>query len=155
MGYQVGEMRANLYDRKPTYYIYAGMVFVPLNLEVMKTYSDQWVQKAPQELIYEIYFRPLVDHIPFDQPRVVQIRRLEHEVNAEESLFLYRLIESVNDQPVQTQQDLERAFENNQDDYHVIRFEEVGGITVLDRKAADAAHEEILKKYAISRDKRL
>jgi S1-C subfamily serine protease len=154
-GYQVGEMRANLYDRKPTYYIYAGMVFVPLNLEVMKTYSDQWVQKAPQELIYEIYFRPLADRIAFDRPRVVQIRRLEHAVNAEEPLFLYRLIESVNGRPVNTLQDLALAIKQNRDDFHVIRFEEVNGITVLNRQEADAAHEEILKKYAIPRDQRL
>ena len=154
-GYHVGDMRANLYDCKPTYYIYAGMVFVPLNLEVLKTYSDQWLQKAPQELIYELYFRPLADHLAFDRPRVVQIRRLEHEVNAEESLFLYRLVGSVNDRPVRTLEDLAEAFEENQDDYHVIRFEQVDGITVLDRKEADAAHEEILKKYAIPKDKRL
>jgi len=154
-GYKVGEMRSKLYDRKPTYYIYAGMVFVPLNLEVLKTYSDQWVQKAPQELIYEIYFRPLADQIEFDQPRVVQIRRLDHEVNAEESLFLYRLIGSVNGRPVSTLEDLAQAIEQNRDEFHVIRFEEVNGITVLNREKSDAAHAEILEKYAISKDRRL
>ncbi len=154
-GYQTGEMRANLYDVKPSYYIYAGLVFVPLNLEVLKTYSDQWFQKAPQELIYELYLRPLADQIEFDRPRVVQIRRLEHEVNAEESLFLYRLVESVNGQPVNTLADLEKAIEQNRDEFHVIHFEEINGITVLNREEADAAHEEILKKYAISKDKRL
>ncbi len=153
--YSVGAIRSHLYDQKPTYYVYAGMVFVPLNLEVLMTYSDQWVQKAPQELIYEIYFRPLIDHIAFDSPRVVQIRRMEHEVNAEESLFTYRLVDSVNDCPVRTLTDLVQAFEGNQDEFHVIRFEQVDGITVLDRKKADVAHEDILKQYAIPKDRRL
>ena len=86
---------------------------------------------------------------------MIQIRRLGHEVNAEETCYLYRLIESVNGQPVQTLEDLIQAFEHNTAAYHVIRFEYGNKTTVLDRKAADAAHEEILQAYAIPEDRRL
>ena len=153
--YDPSPARAHLYDQKPTYYIYAGLVFAPLNREILKTYSDNWVAEAPQEVVYETYFRPLVDHDFFDTKRVVQIRRLDHEVNAEETRYLYRIIESVNGTPIHTLQELADAFEGNKADQHVIRFEQGNRTTVLDRRKADAAHEEILQQYAIPKDRRL
>lgn len=147
--------RRRLYDQKPNYYIYAGLVFVPLNRESLATYSDQWFVEAPQELIYETYYRPLIEEGLFDVPRVIQIRRLDHEVNAEETKFLYRLVGSVNEKAVHTLADLVDAFEGNLADQHVIRFEQGNRITVLDRRAADAAHEEILRAYAIPKDRHL
>ncbi|MEN7972296.1 MAG: trypsin-like peptidase domain-containing protein [Verrucomicrobiota bacterium] len=153
--YNPSAARAHLYDQKPTYYIYAGLVFASLNRETLKTYSDNWIVEAPQELVYETYYRPLVEHDYFDTKRVVQIRRLDHEVNAEETRFLYRIIKSVNETPIRTLQDLADAFEKNKADQHVIRFEQGNRITVLDREKADAAHEEILQQYAIPKDRRL
>lgn len=147
--------QAHLYDRQPEYYIYAGLVFAPLNREVLKTYSENWVVEAPQELIYETYYHPLVEHDFFDRKRVIQIRQLDHEVNAEEARYLYRLVESVNGIPIRTLQDLADAIEGNKADQHVIRFEQGNRMTMLDREKADTAHEEILREYAIPRDRRL
>jgi S1-C subfamily serine protease len=153
--YDPTSLRSHLYDIRPNYYIYAGLVFAPLNREVLKTYSDDWIVEAPQELVYETYYRALVEDGFFDTKRVVQIRRLDHEVNAEESRYLYRIIETVNGAPIHTLQDLAEAIDQNQADQHVIRFEQGNRITVLDRKQADAAHEDILQKYAIPQDRRL
>jgi hypothetical protein len=147
--------RSHLYDEPPRYYVYAGLVFAPLNREVLKTYSSDWIAEAPQELIHDIYYRPLIEHDYYDAERVIQIRRLDHEVNAEETRYLYRIIESVNGRPVCTLQDLADAIEGNTADQHVIRFQQGNRTTVLDRRRADAAHEEILRRYAIPRDRRL
>jgi S1-C subfamily serine protease len=147
--------QSHLYDQLPRYYVYAGLVFAPLNREVLKTYSDNWIADAPQELIYETYYRALIENDFFDSERVVQIRRMDHEVNAEETRYLYRIIESVNGIPVHTLQDLADAIENNTAEQHVIRFQEGNRITVLDRRQADAAHEAILQQYAIPGDRRL
>lgn len=147
--------RANLYDVQPKYYIYAGLVYAPLNLEVLKTYSNNWIADAPQELVYESLFRPLIEHDFFDTDWVIQIRRLDHEINVEESQYLYSIVESVNDVPVHTLEDLAKAFEENTADQHVIRYQQENRITVLDRKKADAAHQEILESYAIPKDRRL
>lgn len=153
--YDPSPVRSHLYDQLPKYYIYAGLVFAPLNREVLKTYSDDWVVEAPQELIYETYYRPLVENDFFDTKRVMQIRRLDHEVNAEETRYLYRLIESVNGMPVHTLQELATAIEGNTAAQHVILFEQGNRSTILDREKADAAHEEILSQYAIPKDRRL
>ncbi|MEI6892507.1 MAG: trypsin-like peptidase domain-containing protein [Pontiella sp.] len=147
--------RAHLYDTKPRFYIYAGLVFAPLNLEILKSYSSRWLVKAPQELVYETYFRPLIENDYFDTPRVVQIRRIDHEVNAEETRYLYRLVDTVNGEKIATLQNLADAFDRNTQDQHVIHFTHGNRSTFLDRKKADAAHQEILDQYAIPMDRRL
>jgi len=147
--------QAHLYDRRPSYYVYAGLVFVPLNRETLKTYSDNWVVDTPQELVYETYYRPLIEHDFLDTPHVIQIRRLDAESNVEESRHLYRIVDSVNGQPVGTLRDLVDAFEGNTARHHMIQFKYDNRTTVLDREKSDAAHAQILSQYAIPKDRRL
>ncbi len=153
--YSPGASKGHIYDQRPKYYVYAGLVFVPLNRETLKTYSDNWVVDAPQELIYESYYRPLIEHDFLDTPHVIQIRRLDAETNVEEAQHLYRIIESVNGHPVGTLPELVEAFESNTNDFHAIRFKYDNRITILDRKKSDAANQQILNRYAIPKDRRL
>lgn len=147
--------KAHLYDKKPSYYIYAGLVFTPLNMEILESYSSKWMIKAPQELIYETYYRPLIEHDFMDTRHVVQIRRLDHAVNAEETKFIFHIVESVNGKRIHTLKDLVPAFKDNEADQHVIQFKYGNRTTVLDRQQCDAAHDDILKQYAIPKDRRL
>ncbi len=153
--YNPGESKALIYDTLPKYYVYAGLVFVPLNRETLQTYSENWVVDAPQELIYETYYRPLIEHDLLDAPHVIQIRRLDAECNVEEARHLYHIIDSVNGQPVRTLPDLVDAVEGNTNRFQVIRFKYDDRITVLDRQACDAANQKILDRYAIPKDRRL
>ena len=41
---------ANVYDRAPRYYVYAGLVFVPLSREMLKTYGDDFASRADKHL---------------------------------------------------------------------------------------------------------
>ena len=146
---------AKRYEQRPQYYIYAGLVFVPVNRESLETYGNNWYTKIPQELIYDFYFRPIEEGVPFDEPLIMQIRRLDHSVNAEEARFLYRIIDSVNGQKTGTLQELANAFESCTNTQQIIHFKYGNKITVLDRQKADAAHPEILKPYSIPKDRNL
>ncbi len=146
---------AKRYEQQPEYYIYAGLVFVPLNRETLETYGSNWYSETNQELIYDFYFRPNEKQEPLDTPFVMQIRRLDHAVNAEESRFLYQIIESANGQKINTLQELASALESATDPQQVIRFKYGNVITVLDREKAEAAHPEILKQYGIPKDRNL
>lgn len=151
--YNPSSTKGNIFDRKPNYFVYAGLVFAPLNLETLKTYSGSWTVDAPQELIYEMYYRGLIERDFSDASQVIQIRRLDHEVNAEEGNFLYRIIDSVNGVPVHTLQDVVGAFAGNQAKHHVIRYKYDNLTTVLDREKADAANTKILKQYTVPKDR--
>src|SRR5690606_15660598 len=39
------------YDVKPTFYIFGGLVFVPLTRDYLKTWDDPWCQNAPRDLM--------------------------------------------------------------------------------------------------------
>ncbi len=147
--------KGNLYDRKPNYYVYAGLVFTPLNGETVKTYSNSWFTDAPQELVHEMYYRHIEEHDYLDAPQVMIIRRLDHEVNVEEALYTYRLIDSINGKKVRSLAEVVEAIETNSADQHVIRFQHGNRVMMLDRKQADAAHADILEKYAIPKDRNL
>lgn len=147
--------KANIYDRKPEYYVYGGLVFVPLNRKTISTYSNSWVQKAPQELVYEMYYRYLIEDKKIDTPQVMIIRRLEHQVNSEESFFSYNLIDTINGKETRTIADIISAVEGNTNDQHIIRFQYGDRLMALDRKAADKANAEILENYAIPKDRNL
>ena len=85
----------------------------------------------------------------------MQIRRLDHAVNAEESRFPYRIIDTVNGQKINTLKELATALETGTSPQQVIRFKYGNLVTILDREKADIAHPEILKQYAIPKDRNL
>lgn len=146
---------AKRYEQRPEYYIYAGLVFVPVNRETLETYGKNWNTRINQELIYDFYFRPIEEGVPFDEPLVMQIRRLDHAVNAEEARFLYRIVGTVNGQKTSTLKELATAFESCTNAQQVIQFKYENKITVLDRQKADSAHLKILKQYGIPKDRNL
>ncbi len=39
------------YDVKPTYYLYGGLLFVPLSRDLLKTWGSEWWQEAPPEIV--------------------------------------------------------------------------------------------------------
>jgi S1-C subfamily serine protease len=153
--YDPSHATSHLYDVRPNYFVYAGLVFAPLNRETLKSYSQNWSVEAPQELVYEAYYRHLFEQGKPDDPQLIQIRRLDHQVNVEEASNLYSVIESVNGLAVRTLPELIAAFEGNQEDQHLIRYRYGNRITVLDRKKADAANAQILKQYTVPKDRNL
>jgi len=153
--YNPNPSMANLYERRPEYYVYAGMVFAPLNRETLKTYGGKWQSAANAELLYEFFYRPLEDNDFFDTPHVMQIRRLDHAVNAEESRFLYNIIDTVNGKKTGTLQELIDAFESGTEKQHVIRFKYGDKITVIDREKGTAANRKILQGYGVPEDRNL
>jgi hypothetical protein len=149
------EAHSNLYDRLPRYFVYAGLVFVPLDREMLKTYGGQWPQNADRALLYEYFFRPLLEPARFLDERVVLLRRLDHRVNANMSWYRNVVVERINGRPIRRLEDVVQALEKHTGDLHLIELSNFRRIEVLDRKAAERAHEEILRLYGVSKDRRL
>jgi S1-C subfamily serine protease len=147
--------RSNAFDRLPRYYVYGGLVFVPLELETMKTFGNEWYARGDRALLREFLFRPLVEPELLSQERVVLLRRLDHPVNADMAWFRNLAVERVNGKPIHKLEDLIAAIESNTDSFHVIEFSNLHRLGVLDRAAADAAQAEILARYGVPKDRRL
>ena len=148
-------MMERIYDRLPSYYIYGGLVFVPMDRGTLETFGGGWAGSAPDEWIYEIMFRPLEDPLPQDRERIVLLRRMDHELNANMAFFRNQLVERVNGRTINNMQDLIEAIAENEGQYHVFEFAYFGIFSAMNREEADRANEEILEEYGISEDRRL
>jgi len=154
-GYPENLRYSNQYDRRPRYYVYAGLVFVPLDREMVKTFGDDWMSDANSELVYELLFRPQGEPALLKKERVVLLRRLDSPVNANIPFFKNILVDKVNDRRIDSLEDLVRAIEENKAPYHVLEFGYFGRVAVLDRAAADKANAQILKDYGVAKDRNL
>ena len=144
---------ANAYDRRPRYFIYGGLVFVPLERELLRTFGKDLPLQS--ELLYELYTRPLVEPKLDKREPVVLLRRLKHPVNASMAWFRELVVEKVNGRPIRDLEDLIDAIESNKGKYQVLDFGYRHRFGVLDREKVDAANPEILETYDIPKDRHL
>jgi S1-C subfamily serine protease len=144
---------SNQYDRMPRYYIHGGLVFVPLDNEMLKTYGRDWISTADRRLIYEHLYRPFVDPRPAGWEPVILLRRLDHPVNINIPWYRNQLVTAVNGKSISSLADLIKAIEANTDRWLVLTLGEPGRFIVLNREAAARANPEILKQYGVPKDR--
>jgi hypothetical protein len=145
----------NRYGVAPDYVVYAGLVFMPLEMELLKTLGRGWPQTANRDLVWDQLFREAERPEEADREVIVLTRVLRHAVNSQMTMALPLGVERINGRTIHSLADVVAAFAANGDRFHRIEFEGDGGIEALDREAADAAHPEILKQYAIPHDRKL
>ena len=145
----------NRYGVAPDYVVYAGLVFMRLEVELLKTLGRAWPQAADRDLIWHQLFREAERPEEAEREVIVLTRVLRHAVNSQISVNPPLAVERINGRAVRSLADVGAAFETNRERFHIIEFERDGGIEALDREKADAAQTEILKQYAIPSDHRL
>ncbi len=144
----------NRYGVAPDYVVYAGLVFMRLELELLKTLGRGWPQTANRDLVWHQLFSEAEKPEAADREVVVLTRVLRHGVNSQMALGAPVGVERINGRAVRSLADVTRAFSTNPGRFHTIELEGDGGIEALDRAKAEAAHPEILRQYAISHDRR-
>ena len=145
----------NRYGVAPDYVVYAGLVFMRLEVELLKTFGRGWPQSANRDLVWHQLFREAERPEEADREVVVLTRVLRHAVNSQMAMNLPLAVERINGRPVRSLADVVEAFGSSRERFHRIEFEGDGGIEALDREKAEAAHPEILRQYAIPHDRRL
>ena len=149
-----GDIMANAYDALPRYVVYAGMVFQPLQLNVIQAHRlnvtdfmvelDAFQRKGASMKKKDI---------------VVVTKVLRDEVNARFSDFGKRIVKSVNGVEVQGLAHLHSLLYpqpgKEQPQYTVIEFENAGRPMVIDNAAVQAANERISAGYSIPHPARL
>jgi S1-C subfamily serine protease len=144
----------NRHGAAPDYVVHAGLVFMRLEVELLKTLGRGWPQSANRDLVWHQLFREAERPEEADREVVVLTRILRHPVNSQMSLSLPTAVDRINGRPVRSLSDVVDAFAANRDRFHRIELEGEGGIEALDREKAEAAHPEILRQYAIPNDRR-
>ena len=112
-GFPWGRKNSNLYGTRPRYYVYGGLVFVPLDLEMFKTFGEDWVTRGDRALLHEFMVRPFAELDQTIQERVVLLRRLKHPVNGDMAWYRNQAVERVNGVPITRLEDLIEAIETH------------------------------------------
>ncbi len=143
------DTRRNQYGVAPRYVVYAGLVFMPLDTELLRTFG----RPAPdRNLIWHHLFRDAEKPQTSDREVVVLTRILRHRTNSEIPWGGPQVVEKINGVTLNGLSDVPAAIAAG-DDFIRLEFDESAGIEALDRKQAQQAHEEILNQYAIARDR--
>jgi len=142
-------MQANAYDKKPRYLIYGGLVFQPLEANFINEHN-------PDDLRLRYHYDHFISQaLHLKKPEIVVLSNvLADPVNAYAGEFTYGIVETVNEIPIKSLDDLAKAIDSG-GDYVVIEFSGPGRPLVLKREAAEAATPQILSRYGIQKDRNL
>lgn len=140
----------NEYDKRPEYFVYAGLVFSPLTRNFLRTIDDARSAPNTQQLEYYRTYAKRDDLVSNRNEVVVLIRRLPHSVNTYTKDFLNGIVARVNGQAIAGLEDIEAALATPEDGFHVITFEGMEHSLVLDATAADRAGPAIAERYGVA-----
>ncbi|MFC1521647.1 PDZ domain-containing protein [Elusimicrobiota bacterium] len=138
------------YDKQPTYFIYGGLVFMPLTYNFMKTW--EWEDLYPRFKYY------LDEKLPSpDQKQIIIISQaLAHDINVGYHGIDQVVVEKINGKAITRMQDVIKAFEKPMGSYHVIEIDAhnySGTRIVLNANKTDEATKQILAQYRIAQDR--
>jgi S1-C subfamily serine protease len=148
------------HDRKPTYLMFGGLMFIPLTSE----YLGAWDWSDVDSRYKHFYAHELPS--PKRREIVLLSHVLAHKVNAGYHQIRGAVVKKVNGKPVRQMSDLVKALkkapgkhhvieiDNNQEDGAGLDYHSASGTHVVLRAAEVAeATKEILAAYGVSRDR--
>lgn len=139
-----------LYDTRPSYYIYGGLVFSPLTVNYLKNWGNNWFQEAPKNLLYYYFFeKPVVA----DEEVVNLTKILPSDVNKGYHGSGNFRIDKVNGQKIYRLKEMVRIIEEAKGEPFIIFEDNWGSKIVLDRQQAEKENRAILKTYRIDKDR--
>lgn len=147
--------RGHSYESSPRYYLYGGLLFMPLDRGLLETAGADWVANADRDLLHEFMVRSAEEPEAISRERVVLVRRLDHPVNTNLAWHRMLVVERVNGRTIGRLEDLVEAIESNREPFHLLEFAVHARFEVLDREEADRANGEILERYRVPKDRNL
>ena len=140
-------MQANQYEKRPEYAVYAGLVFQPLDRNLMASFNlnddairYHFTYYSQKELFKE---RPEI---------VVLTQVLPDAVNTYIERYTGKIVDEINGEKIKDMKDVPAALAKDAGGFTVIRLLGEGRPIVLEKAKAEAAHERINTKYAVRED---
>ena len=145
------------YEQPPQYYVQAGLVFQPLDANLMRTYSQEWLNNNRSEILYRYFYRMVSKAYQEKEEEVVLTGRLNDSVNMYTGSYGYCLVRSVNGQKVRNFREFVTRFDRavTSEERVVVEFEDVNRPLVLRSLDVRAANERIRKSYSLREDRRV
>ncbi|HEB54240.1 MAG TPA: trypsin-like serine protease [bacterium] len=136
------------YDRRPTWFLFGGLVFQRLTVEFLRNWGDNWWDKAPKGLLHDYYYGL---RRPERREVVVLAQVLADAVNVGYEVFQNDSVVSVNGRQPVDMRDFVRIVDGA--DGEVVLKLNSGATVLLDAANARAAEERILALYHLPGDR--
>src|SRR5690606_20216882 len=137
-------VRQEEFDCIPEYFIYGAVLFVTLNMNLIKRWGSDWGRTAPVGLLHARSQWAT----PEKRELVVALQVLAAGVNLGYHDVRNWIVETVNDQPISDFRQFIRLLRDN-DEPHVVFKNENGYQIVIDHEQAQLSEEHILRQYRI------
>ena len=137
-------VKGEQFDRTPQYYIYGGVLFVPLNMNLIKRWGSDWSRSAPVSLLQmrSEWSSPDREEV------VVALQVLAADVNLGYHDWRNWVVESVNGRSIKNFSEFANLLESNSKDNVV--FENKNGYQmVINHFEAIESEASILQQYRI------
>ncbi|MBK8091909.1 MAG: trypsin-like peptidase domain-containing protein [Verrucomicrobiaceae bacterium] len=135
------------YNQRPRYVVYAGLVFQPLDRNLVDAHQ---IRDSSVNYIFERY---LTDKLYVQRPDpVVLTSILPDEVNTWIAPYAPGIVEEINGMPIKTLADVQTALSKKDKPFIEIRLHEKSRPLILKRVFAESAHPRIMQTYNIQED---
>src|SRR6059058_3633056 len=142
-------VQGHSYDVRSRYVLYGGLLFQPLNLDMLEAYRTADLRVRH---FFE-YF--VIDQLYLQHPDVIVLANiLPDPINTYLAPYRGAIVDEVNGKKIRTLDELAKAFTDSQDRL-VIRMIGDGPPLVLDRKQVEAARERIMTRYNVLKEQNL
>eukprot|EP00741_Cyanophora_paradoxa_P007220 tig00001094_g6985.t2 len=141
----------HLYDQLPSYYIFAGLVFVPLSQPYLRNeYGKDWETKAPVKLC-NIALDGMLSEVEEQVVLLSQVLAANVNIGYQLAFANVQVVE-FNGKKIRNLRELASMCEGCEAEYATFRLEN-DKVIVLEAAAARASTPEILKQHAIPADR--
>jgi S1-C subfamily serine protease len=142
-------IQGHSYDVRPRYVLYGGLLFQPLNLEMLEAYRTADLRLRH---FFEYY---VLDQLYLEHPDVIVLTNiLPDPINTYLAPYRGGIVDEVNGKKIHTLGELAQAFAESPERL-VIRMIGDGPPLVLNRSKVEAARERILTRYNVLKDQNL
>jgi len=142
-------IQGHRYDVRPRYVVYGGLLFQPLNLDLIDAYQ-------PTDLRIRHFFDYFVlEQIYLEHPDVIVLTNiLPDPINTYLSAYRGGIVDEINGKKIRTLEELAKIFSETPDRF-VVKMIGAGPPLVLDPKQVEAARERIKKRYNVMKEQNL
>lgn len=132
------------FDKIPEYYIYGGIVFVPLNMNLIKRWGNDWSRTAPVSLLQARNEWSS----PERRQLVVALQVMAADVNLGYHDWRNWIVDFVNGEPVRDFRHFAELIEYNSEE-NIVMENQNGYQLIINHEQALASEDEILARYRI------
>ena len=144
-------VQGHSYDVRPRYVLYDGLLFQPLNLDMLEAYQLQ-LNDLRIRHFFDYY---VLDQIYLQHPDVIVLTNiLPDPTNTYLAPYRGGIVDEINGKKIRTLDELAKAFSETSDHF-VIRLIGDGPPLVLDRKKVEEARERIKTRYNVNKEENL